>query len=152
MAGYCTSGDVVRYTKFRDYFIENGRRTHVTVDDLNFYIERVAFDIDAALASVDFELPVDQSSSPSGWEILRHLNAIGAASLAEAAIKFGPETTAEHAAQLWSDFSLMLDKILDGRISLIDVPGGPVSPAFSGSVRDELGRKKEPFFEREQVF
>jgi len=149
---YATTGDIVRYVKFRDYFVDETLRTHVTVDDLFFYLDKVGFEINSALASVGFQVPVRQSVSPSGYQILRHLEALGAAALAEAAIKFGPETTATHAAQLRARYREELNWILDGSVSLIDVPGGPPKLGFSGSEKDEWGREKEPFFKRDEQF
>jgi len=148
---YATTGDIVRFVKFRDYFVDVAERTHVVVSDLEFYLDLIGFEINSALKEVGFQVPVNRTHSPSGYEILRHLEALGAAALAEQAIRYGPETTAEHAKTLRSQFEEKLRKICQGEVSLIDVPG-PIDLGFSGSFEDEWGREKEPFFRREAKF
>jgi len=152
--GYCVTGDVVKHLPGRNFFEEDVLgRVVVTVSDVEGYIELVASEIDALLTRLDFTLPVTEANSPSGYNILRHINALGAAALAEEAWSTAMGEVSERAKLLKARYENWLTRISDHTINLIDISGGPAMPsdlADSGCLdTDEAGAEREIFFERE---
>lgn len=146
--GYCTVTDVERLNPRRDY-------SGVGVlggNDIEAFVDDVAYEMEAELKSVSIEVPVSSTTSPLAYSILGALNALGAAAKAENAefSMLNPLGESEHGVKLQLAYDTLLEKILVGRLILDDAIGGPVisrSLAFSGSIDDsDTGEEKDPRF------
>jgi len=152
--GYCAREDVKNFLPGRDFSGEDSiGKTVVTEADLVYFIALVADEINAMLKALDFTVPVTSSDSPYAYSILKHVNAIGAAALAEEAWSTARGDIPERAERLREDYQRWLDMIRNHDINLRDAGGGPILPASmadSGCLdTDESGAERANFFERE---
>jgi len=155
--GYSTSGDVVKYIPGRNFFEEDALgRTIVTMDDLENFMYDVASDMDGQLSRLDFSLPIVAADSPSGYDILSKVHAIGTAAKAEEAWSTAKGDVSERAGLLRADYEKDLERIWNHEIDLIDIPGGPAMPdviADSGSMDlTSTGATRDDFFSREMAW
>lgn len=154
---YAVTGDLVKYVGRGDKLL--AATSPVSVADLEQIIDDIAYEIDGMLPTIGVTaVPVVSGDSPKAYDLLRRLNAIGAAAFAELRLfgegAPGARGTSRHEILL-AEYHRMFEAIRMGQLSLSDVEGGAISEdvlAFSGAYRDAEGNVKEPFFTRTQKF
>lgn len=148
LRGYCAITDVERLNPRRKYTGE----AILDENDVENFIDDVAYEMESALRAVSVEVPVSSTTSPLAYAILTSLNALGAAAKAENAefSASNPLGESEHGIKLQMAYDALLNQITTGELILGDSVGGPVisrSLAFSGSIEDSsTGEENEPLF------
>lgn len=111
--GYATLADVERLEAHRT-FTPN---SHPSKDDVIEFIETSSLELDAAMYSLGYGLPVSASSSPRGHALLVRWNALGADAQVQAAA--AESKRRKDALQAWQS---AIKALRDGKYELPDVP------------------------------
>jgi len=152
---YCTVDDVRALNKNREY----SATSEVTIDNVNDFIKFISSEIEGKLKRRGYKVPVTGLESKA---ILRWINALGAAAMAEEAQFHGTVEPgiSTHAERLWAQYKERLNGIVDGSIFLRDaemeatIPVIPVSSGLWSFNQENFGfpdvREFDPIFKMEE--
>jgi hypothetical protein len=153
---YAATGDLVKYVGRGEKLLSSS--SPVSVSDLEKILDDIAYEIDGLLSELEVTLPVSSGTSPRAHNLLKRLNALGAAAYAELRLfgeaAPGARGTARHEILL-AEYRRLFEAIRSGAESLIDAEGGTSDAStvgFSGSYKDDYGNEKDPFFTRPQKY